>query len=355
MPNKNIFSEDILDIANKLIELTNNIGKEAVESEIKNSEFNKQVNTILIACERYRDFLQNQIILNLKDSSIQTTNSEKIIKYGTILIFQLRKFITGENLSFVLSGTAGKDQLREKSYSQDEIFSEKNLRVSFSNAQIELSSCIEKLSKLEETKGTLAEQWKKIIEYGFTENYKNEKTIRTENNEEIYQKKGKDINVYMKFITREKRKTLTYYYLINKPTEINRDELSKGKAYDRGWMYQWLKLNSNIEIDNSDTPLLKLMSAKESVRERVAGIKGGDNKLEQYKYRNRRIITFNNMIDILTGKGKAYYGIIPALRKLAEDISSEDAFSHLVQDFTLKNKSEIKDFVQKRMEELNLK
>ena len=189
-----------------------------------------------------------------------------------------------------------------------------------------------------------------------TENYKNEELVDDQGAEgSLYHKKKPDINVYMKFSNRGRRKTLTYYYMSHtKPT--TREDLDPSKAYDRGWMYQWLKMHySNIEIDDSSkTPLLKLMSQQSSFRENVAGIKGGDYGIEQYKYRNRRIITFRNMINILKGGGK-YIGLINSLEELLKtQHSPEDAFSHLVQDFTTWNDNEIQSFVKGRLVELGL-
>lgn len=347
--------EEIINISKELILLVNQDGGNIVKEAIDTSGFYGKIELILSACEAYRDFLVKNIIQNPRGSSSE--NNTKIIKYGTTLIFQLRKFITDESLSFVLGGNTKDGQLKEKTYSQDEIFSKSgfaNFRVSFSNAQIELSSCIERLSALDTVQGSLAEQWAKVLKYGFTTDYKKENPIG--NNEGIFHKNGPDINVYMKFSNSGRRKTLTYYYMLHGESPLTRDQVSAGKSYDRGWMYQWLKMNQDIEIDDgSNTPLYALMNAEKSVRENVAGIKSGDYGTEQYKYRNRRVITFNNMVDILNGKGGSYKGIIPSLKLLLNNKNQPgEAFSHLIHDFTTMNESEIKTFVAKRLEELGL-
>lgn len=354
------FSKEIIDIANELIQMVNQSGGKMVQEEIKESGFYSSVSIILQACQSYANFLEQTIMTQSASVNRQSTdNGTTIIKLGTILIFQLRQFVTNESLQFILAGTTKDKELKEKTYEQDEIFNRanlSNLRISFANAQVELASQIEKLSALQNADSSLMSQWKKVLQYGFTENYRQEELVDDKGAEgSLYHKKEADINVYMKFSNRGRRKTLTYYYMNHiKPT--SRDDLDPSKAYDRGWMYQWLKMHyDNIEIDDlSKTPLLDLMSQKSSFRENIAGIKGGDQGLEQYKYRNRRIITFRNMLNILKGNGN-YIGLINSLEELLKTQNSpETAFSHLVQDFTTWNSDKIQDFVKERLSEFDL-
>lgn len=352
------FSKEIIDIAKELIQMTNQSGGKIVQEEIKESGFYSYVSIILQACQSYANFLEQTIMTQSTAANRQNNDNGVIVTLGTILIFQLRQFITNESLQFVLAGTTRDKQLKEKTYDQDVIFNKanlNNLRISFANAQVELASQIEKLSALENADSSLMAQWKKVLEYGFTENYQKEELVDDKGAEGSLYHKEKDINVYMKFSNRGRRKTLTYYYMSHiKPT--SRDDLDSSKAYDKGWMYQWLKMHyDNIEIDDSSkAPLLKLMSQKSSIRENVAGIKGGDYGIEQYKYRNRRIITFRNMLNILKGDGN-YVGLINSLEELLKTQNSpETAFSHLVQDFTTWNSDKIQDFVKERLSELGL-
>lgn len=353
------FSKEIIDIAKELIQIINQSGGKIIQEEIKDSGFYSSVGIVLQACQSYANFLEQTIMAQTALVNKQDINNSMIIKLGTALIFQLRQFITGETLEFVLAGTTKDKQLKETTYKQDIIFSRSNLnnlRISFSNAQVELSGEIEKLSALKNAESSLAEQWKKVLDYGFTEDYHKEELVDDNGAEgSLYHKKNPDINVYMKFSNRGRRNTLTYYYMNHiKPT--TRDDLDPTKAYDRGWMYQWLKMHyKNIEIDKSSrVPLLELMSQQSSFRENIAGIRGGDYGTQQYKYRNRRIITFRNMINILKG-GRNYIGLINSLEELLKtQHSPEDAFSHLIQDFTTKNSDEIQSFVKKRLIDLGL-
>jgi hypothetical protein len=57
------------------------------------------------------------------------------------------------------------------------------------------------------------------------------------NDDGVYHKSGPDINVYMKFSNKGRRKTLTYCYMMQSQRPSSREDLASGKAYDRGWMY----------------------------------------------------------------------------------------------------------------------
>ena len=63
------------------------------------------------------------------------------------------------------------------------------------------------------------------------------KTEESINADEGVYHKLKDINVYMKFVTTQKRKSLSYYYMTNGERPTTREDLKAGKAYDRGWIY----------------------------------------------------------------------------------------------------------------------
>ena len=346
-------NSEIVTIAQQLIKEIQGEGELAIKEELQNNTFKSNIALILMACESFYTFLTDNIMTNVRNK--KSSDNEYIIKMGTILIFQLRQLITGDSLQFVLAGSTKDGPLKEKIYNQDQIFSLmgiKNFRVSFSNAQIELASCIEKLKTLDDAETSLAEQWKKIIKYGFTSDYSKEESINAD--EGVYHKL-KDINVYMKFVTTQKRKSLSYYYMTNGERPTTREDLKAGKAYDRGWIYQWLKMNQEVYIDeNSDAPLFALMTGEQSLREHVPGIKGGDYGSEQYKFRNRRIITLNNIQQILKG-GPEYNGIIPSLQLLLQNLNNPTgAFGQLIQDFTTYNGSEIERFVYQRLDELKI-
>ena len=348
------FDQEILAVSKLLIQEINKDSSKIVQAELQDNEFLGSIQLIHQACKAFYQFLTQEILTDTRNK--KNDSNEYIIKLGTVLLFQLRKFVVGEEIEFVIAGTVSGDVLKESTYSQDQIFSLmglNNFRVSFSNAQIELSHQIEGLKNLKDADLTLAGQWSKILKYGFVKNYKAETKPISSNKDGAFHKNTPDINVYLKFTNGEKRRSITYYYMLNGENPRSRDELKQGKAYDRGWMYQWLKMNQGIEInDLSLTPLHPLMSAEESVREHVAGIRGGDFGSEQYKYRNRRVITLNNMKDILNGS-REYIGLIPSLEKLIANINTPNqAFGDLVKDFTTKNENEIAAFVKDRLDSL---
>ena len=286
-----------------------------------------------------------------------------IILLGATLLFQLRTLITGESLQFVIGGSTSKDVLKEGVYSQDEIFSllgMSNLKINFNEAQVQLQNQLEALGKLDFANNNLMNKWKKIMEYAFSEDYNNEIPLpdsSTTDKDRFYRKKEKDVNVYFKFTTTsDKRRISTYYYLINKNPKTRDDLKSMGLAYDKGWLYQWVKMRQRIPIDeNSNTPLLNLMTAKTTFRENIPGIKGGDYGLNQYKFQNARIIRFNNMKEILIGGGRDNYkGIIPTLELMINNFNNMpiEAVKNLVHDFTTKNQNQITRFTNIHYDEI---
>lgn len=343
-------AQELINIAQQ--DITNEIEQLNVPNIIRG-----EWETILRACLVFKSVLEDVIFFKGGTKNANVNNNELILKYGTALLFELRKLITGEPLRFVIGGSTSKGVLKEKIISQEALFDRANLsniRVSFSNAQIELSSALVALKNMDEVKSNLAEQWKKVLKYGFVKNVENE-GVKLNNESGALQKKEPDLNVYMRFATEAgKRKTLTYYYMKDNERPNSREEIkAMGLAYDRGWMYQWLKMNENVMIlDGYSYPLYDLMHGESSLRERHPGIQGGDSNLDQYKYRNRRIITLNNIYNILVG-GNGYYGIIPSLQTDLFKLNKlHDALIQLSADFGSINKPNIRLFVEESVKEI---
>lgn len=310
-----------------------------------------KIDNIIQACYFFDSVLASEVVDNINNFNPNKKNKiTNIILLGTKLIFQLREIITSESIDFTIGGSTASGVLKEKTYRQEVLFDDlSNLRVSFSRGAIELNSALVSLKELDESKSTLAEQWKLIEKFGFIKNKEHNQQILIRGEDgELYQKKSPDLNVYMKYITSTKRKSLTYYYNTNNIQIKARKDLDNLLSYDRGWVYQWAKsLGENLELEESQTPLRPLMNSKFSFRDTKPGIKGGDDNNTQYKFRARRLITFQNIRNILKG-GKGYLGIIPTLEELKRQIMnpSEDVFIKLYQDFTTYNKEEIKNFIK---------
>ena len=352
-----IKDSEIISVAEQLIALAEQGGAEITKEEFKeNNPLLLNLKLIHKACNVFYHVLNEQT-----NKHKENDNIEKIILLGTSLLFQLRTLITGESLQFVIGGSTSKDVLKEGVYSQDEIFSllgMSNLKINFNEAQVQLQSQLEALGKLDFANNNLMNKWKKIIEYAFSEDYNNETPLPDSSEKDrFYRKKGKDVNVYFKFTTTsDKRRISTYYYLINKNPKTRDDLKSMGLAYDKGWLYQWVKMRQRIPIDeNSNTPLLNLMTAKTTFRENIPGIKGGDYGLNQYKFQNARIIRFNNMKEILIGGGRDNYkGIIPSLELMINNFNNMpiEAVKNLVHDFTTKNQNQITRFTNIHYDEI---
>ena len=350
---------EIISVAEQLIALAEQGGAEITKEEFKeNNPLLLNLKLIHKACNIFYNVLNEQT-----NKYKENDNIEKIILLGTTLLFQLRTLITGESLQFVIGGSTSKGALKEGVYSQDEIFSllgMSNLKINFNEAQVQLQSQLEALRRLDFANNNLMNKWKKIMEYAFSKNYNNETPLpdsSTVDDDKFYRKKEKDVNVYFKFTTiSDKRRISTYYYLINKNPKTRDDLKRMGLAYDRGWLYQWVKMRQRTPIDeNSNTPLLKLMTAKTTFRENVPGIRGGDYGLNQYKFKNAKIISFNNMKDILMGSKKnQYIGIIPSLELMINNFNNMpvQAVKNLIHDFTTKNQNQITRFTNIHYDEI---
>lgn len=350
---------EIMSIAEQLIALAEQGGAEIIKEEFKeNNPLLLNLKLIHKACNIFYNVLNEQT-----NKYKENDNIEKIILLGTTLLFQLRTLITGESLQFVIGGTTSEDILKEGVYSQDEIFSLlgiSNLKINFSKEQVQLQHELESLKRLDFASNNLINKWLDILQYAFTDDYTQDIKFEEQSsgdNNYFYKKSKADTNVYFKFKTsKDKRRIITYYYLNNKYPK-NRDDLTTmGLSYNKGWLYQWFKMRQKIPIDKtSDTPLLKLMTAKTTILENVPGIKGGDYGLNQYKFQNARIIRFNNIKEILMGGGKSNYkGIIPALELMINNFNNMpiEAVKNLVHDFTTKNQNQITRFTKIHYDEI---
>lgn len=378
--NININYNDLNSISDALNSIGKNSAQINLQTLINHKDFIgfiKYLQDLRDGCVIFSNFLKTYIVKLstpkvtgkvFKDIQVEDNNKDsysQIILQGTKIIFMLRQFLTGESLSFVLGGSLDGKQLVQVKKTQDELFNDmQNLRVSFSNGQIELSRNIENLNNYQDYEflenGSLAAQWEKILEWGFIPDYNLAEEISSHKNNNvvthIYRKRTADINVYLRFKTSastgtKNGRTAQHYYGNGAATSV------KGMlAYDRGWLYQWIKMYEQADQlavqqiltefqSNTLTPLKTLMTGNKQIarRESDPGIRGGDFGSEQYKYTNRRVITLNNIYNILNGGGgrNGYFGIIESIDKIlgAKNIKElNENIENLSLDFINKNR-----------------
>lgn len=231
---------------------------------------------------------------------------QNIQLFGTKFLFQLREFLTGEKIQFLVGSIDIDGKLVERIYSQDEIFDNitKNLRSSLSEAAVFLRGHLENADNLKQVSSNLAEMWRKILLYGTNDDFeKISKSPQTElipwrSNKNkfrhIYRNPQLDTNVFIGFAGSQK----IYYY--DKGTEYF--------YYNRGWLYEnFSALKSDDDFmynlwfslsEGSISPLINSI-----VRDSVKGLQGGDiilnNQQTQVKYNNDQIITFTNIKNIM--------------------------------------------------------
>lgn len=346
--------------------------------DIKNSAFFQQLQEIYDVCNKFVTYLE-YIVKNLKMS--KSSDTETVLKLGTIILFKLRQFFTKEQLIFVVGGEVENDKgivrLGEKKYNQDYIFNKeylKNLRISYSDGgAILIAGFLENIEKQLSLSSNLANNWNLVKKYGWISHYLAEATVIDEFTEkgrkyQIYRKNDKDTRVYARWTTNRenKQKNFYHYYFIGEnfsllPRDFNeKDDLKNNNFlfYNQGWLYQWLKIQQEKKIVNIDEkaeyPLLEFMTNEDSIIENVPGIRGGDYKKEQYKFGNQQIISFNNIIEVFKGGGKGKYkynGLLPSMKNLLNSVNKEEIeknLSNIYKDFISDhdNDNKIKNFVK---------
>lgn len=378
---------DLQQVVEELEKMVKKIPKEDAElfrAEINDSEFIKNLKLFARGCEAFQLFLnkaqKTQTGWNYKTYGKNSPyKNREIIRRGTALIFQLRTFLTGHKITFLIGGTAGSNTLKEKEYSQDLLFGNdlSNLYINLNKGEVELSSALEKLNSLEDSNGTLSQQWANIINYALVKNYKTEgepygsyessSSGSDENKQHIvYKKSEADISVYYKWVKDNKKNRLDYYYNFKEHFSqiTSKKDFQDMRSYDRGWLYQWGKIKEhedNLIIETGLKPLHEFM--KTSFRENVPGIRGGDyikgTLNEQYKYTsNSRIITITNIKNLLNGGGRgsaSFIGIIPSIKNFLNASGKEEQIenlSSLLVDFTSYNKEELTNFVNEKIDGL---
>ncbi len=253
-------------------------------------------------------FIEGFTLLKIE---LQKNNNQdtEILSLGTKLLFSFRQFLTGESLKFVIGGTATihkEAALVEKEYDQNIIFAleKSKFMVNLNAQEIQLSHEIETLTSLKKDKkiSNLNNYWKILLDAGFVTS----KSEGVSDDNDMYRKIKKDNDVYFYFRNISKNKTLENLAdSINEKTKnaiFYRYKNEASKAYNKGWLYQWLKMMEQKELEKiTDTeahPLALVISGTRR-RERIEGITGGDYDNKQFKYYNNpTIITFNNILRI---------------------------------------------------------
>lgn len=236
-------------------------------------------------------------------NTIRKNTFKQIILTGGFLVFRLRQFLLQETIYYSLGVTDENGQLYHRQMSQDELWSsvtDRNtlaLRSSLSSKAILLSKSLEKFNKNDfEQVGTL-NLWPQILKLAF-----GGPAIKDPSDPscgKYYQKDNKDDNVYVRYTEGRKVAKRNYYY-------------KKGQQflfYNQGWLYEWYLTYINAAEENEEK--LRRSIKSNSIApiiygmDNIAGITAGDfidaqGRQVQAKFHNQQIISFNNILNILT-------------------------------------------------------
>lgn len=239
-------------------------------------------------------------------SALKNPNADQQQVYllGAQIVFQLRSYLLQEEIYFSIGATSPDgQQLSSKMMAQDEIF--KYLQANLRSRSIELNSAIESFDS--NNVSDLSYLWSKVVNaatFDWDEGYSEKKMYTTSRRAKryVYRKPNPDLNVWVRYYTRQKKRYLTHYY-----DKGNFDLV----AYNHGWLYEWFQeymqdrqnaLALQAAFATSATPLEDLMSGVS--RENIAGFKGGDyidalGRQVQAKLGNKRIISFKSIETVI--------------------------------------------------------
>lgn len=327
------------------------------------------IEKMLIFCKEFRtqlgyEILETEVTAEMLKNSYRKSQ-QSIYLAGTIFIFQLRSFLTQEDLLFNVGywftdDKAKTTRLASNFVNQKEIFSIKNIQGSITKEGFKIK---EHLKNVESTKILSAEASNvimQVLNYGnFTRYTKKpqEFVIKTNGHRhKAYHKNAPDTNVLVTFSG--KNATENYYYnLVNRGTQIN---------FNNGWLYEWastyianqgLRNLKNSMLKEPETPLSELMNTV-AKRENIQGLQGGDYKGKingqqrqiQAKLNNAKIISLNNIYTSIVNIEKALtaWGTVYKSRGFKKELSSK--FAQTFTNEKLNNQCD--NLINKKLKEL---
>ena len=275
------------------------------QGETNNNNNNNNCQLLIQFCQRFKNILKkyqiqeinNKLIYNTKANDIKMA-VRQIMVVGAQFIFKLRTFLLDEEITFIIGGEDPKNKnLKTIEREQSEILN--SLISDLSDGAVQLSSSLENVNKMNPVSSRVNNLWKQIKKFSSVENiYKEGQSADKEvDDRKYYQKREKDIDVYLRFGNKNGVSVPYKYYGNNL------------KFFNNGWLFEWFQTlitnNSNMEIildnwfKNSMTPLSPIILGMDN----IPGYKGGDfsagTKLYQAKFQNQRLITFNAILELI--------------------------------------------------------
>ena len=271
--------------------------------------------------------------------TVRKNTFKQTMVIGGLLVFKLRQFLLQESIYYSLGATDDNGQLFHREMSQDELWrvttgkNSSGLRGSLSQKAIVLSRSLEQLNEEDFSQVGSLNLWPQIINLAFGGPAIKDPSDPTL--DRFYQKDSNDKNVYVRYSEGRKKAKKNYYYRKN----------NEFLFYNQGWLYEWYLTYINAAAENEEK-LQKSLKGNSIApiigkMDNVAGIAAGDfldakGRQVQAKFHNQKIISFNNILDLLQGIKVE----LDKLSKSPEEVkSAAKGFSSLfTEDLTVKNR-----------------
>ena len=290
---------------------------------------------------------KTQIMHSLGDSSSvtsellennYTSNQQNIYKVGAVFLYQLRSFLTQDEILFNIGhyykDKNGTQHLGNKYVEQNDIFNIKSLKGKITKAGFVIDKNLINVKTtdiINKSQNNLIKQVLNYAEARYDDLGLVETVIKSNGHKhKAYHNRKADEDALIMLSGSKHR--ITYYYLLGYSETIQ---------YNKGWLYEWtnnyIAKNGSVALQRSmyhpTTPLRDLMLS--SKRNNIQGLMGGDYKEKvngrqrqiQSKLDNSKIISLINIYNSVTKIGEAinHYGTIYKSRVFQKELSSKFA------------------------------
>lgn len=267
-----------------------------------------------------------------------TSNQQNIYKVGAVFLYQLRSFLTQDEIIFNIGhyykDKNGTQHLGNKYVEQNEIFSIKSLKGKITKAGFVIDKNLINVKTtdiINKNQNNLIKQVLNYAEARYDDLGLVETVIKSNGHKhKAYHNRKADEDALIMLSGSKHR--ITYYYLL---------DMNKTMQYNNGWLYEWannyIAINGSVALETSmyhpTTPLKKLM--RSSQRDNIQGLMGGDYKGKvngrqrqiQSKLDNSKIISLINIYNSVIEIGEAIngFGTTYKSRGFQKELSSKFA------------------------------
>lgn len=304
-----------------------------VQIILQQSNLQSNAQTILSLCEVFTSRIQGlirerrkntqKLRFNRKSININEQMEQQAYIFGGQLVYTLRKFFTEEDLQFHIG------IVNNGKYEKDIFISQREVVRHFGRNSIDKRHYIGLIGNMEHylaalqgqkqsyMSQSLVDKWKQIeelaeVRYGDLSKPYNQHQVELKKNRKTgraiyaYQKNKADMKVYLSFTRKKDSKKVV---VRGKYYDISNGAASHLMYFNNGWLWEWYshlmhsasadfiqQVHTNIDLGD--------LSLLFGTRDRTPGLNEGDYKNAQWqwvqvKYNNERIISYNNIFQVV--------------------------------------------------------